>query len=315
MSVALEVIHGLASGQWGLLTARQAEHAGVKRMQLSRLAGSGVLERVEHGIYAVGSADDQHQGLHAAWLAVDPERTAEQRIRDDVTGVVASHTSAAALHQMGDLESWIPVLTMPERHQTKREVKIRRGTLQSDDVTLVDGLPTTTPERTIADLIADRHDLSHVADALADGVRSGIIDQQRLQALLDPLADAHGFRDGKHLLGHLMELGGVGITSVAASEVGQVIAAAAYKEAFSDVLSSLLGTNAETLRKAVSSLPADMLRRHSQVFADSLKDALTSASVAAGAGVLPEGFSERMLQSISEVRTANPTEQHGAHAA
>ncbi|WP_166850197.1 hypothetical protein [Isoptericola sp. BMS4] len=40
-------------------------------------------------------------------------------------------------------------------------------------MTLVEGLPATTVERTIADLVRDGHDLSHIANVLRDAVRAG----------------------------------------------------------------------------------------------------------------------------------------------
>jgi hypothetical protein len=47
-------------------------------------------------------------------------------------------------------------------------------------VTVVDGLPVTTPTRTILDLLRDGADGGHVGGVIADATRRGLIDPQRL---------------------------------------------------------------------------------------------------------------------------------------
>src|SRR5664279_4584234 len=98
----------LAAGQWGLLTAAQAERDHITRSQLTRLADAGVLERVERGVYAATSSTDENRALRAAWLALDPARTAEERLAHPAGAGVISHTSAASLHGIGDLLDDVP---------------------------------------------------------------------------------------------------------------------------------------------------------------------------------------------------------------
>src|SRR5215207_9555055 len=94
----MAVASRIAAGQWGLLTTAQAEREGITRLQLARLTDAGVLERVDRGVYATASSATEHRALRAAWLALDPTRTAEERLAEPMTAGVASHTSAAALH-------------------------------------------------------------------------------------------------------------------------------------------------------------------------------------------------------------------------
>lgn len=249
-------ISDLAVGQWGLLTTQQAAAEGIPRMQLVRLVDAGLLERVEQGVYAVASSVDDFQALHAAWLSLDPGATAEQRLARGREAVVASHTSAAALHGMGDLLYDIPELNTAERKQTTRPMRLHRLKLASTDVTLVDGLPTTTPERTIADLIRARHDLSHVADALRDGYRSGILDLPTLRLHLDPVASRTGHRDGNELTEHLLDLVGLSTAAIvkatARSDIGKAIASAAISQ-YQASLFELMGPE---LRKAMGETTA-----------------------------------------------------------
>src|SRR5665647_620859 len=135
----------LAAGQWGLLTTAQAAREGITRLQLARLADAGVLERLGRGVYATTSSADEHLSLRAAWLALDPARTAEERLKSPTTTGVVSHASAAGLHNLGDLLD------------------------DEQDVTIVEGLPVTTEERTIADLLRAGHDPEHVAQIIGQG--------------------------------------------------------------------------------------------------------------------------------------------------
>jgi len=84
----------------------------------------------------------------------------------------------------------------------------RQRLLEASDVTIVSGLPVTTIERTIADLVEARTDLSLVADVLGDALASGRVDVARLEDFLAPLAARQGFGkgDGAALLNHLLDL-------------------------------------------------------------------------------------------------------------
>lgn len=243
-SEVLASVSDLAAGQWGLLTTKQAAAAGISRMQLVRLVDAGMLERVGQGVYAVASSVDAFQPLHAAWLSLDPGATAEERLADGREAVVASHTSAAALHGMGDLLYDIPELNTAERKQTTRPMRLHRLKLIPADVTLVDGLPTTTPERTIADLVRARHDLSHVADAIRDGYRSGILDLPALRLQLDPVATRTGHRDGEELTEHLLDLVDLSTAAIvkatADSALGRMIASEAVSQYQASLFENLM---------------------------------------------------------------------------
>lgn len=202
----------LAADQWGLMTSAQAVAAGVGRMQLSRMDDAGLLSRVTHGVYALrGSLGEKHLELAAAWLGLDPARPARERLVDPVGGAVVSHASAAVLHGLGDLDADRHEFTLSRRKQTRRsDVRLHRGTLDAGEVTRVDGLPVTTPVRTIADLLADGHDGGHVAGVLADAVRGRRVDLRNLAVRVGPYAARYGLGrgDGEGFVAHLLELGG-----------------------------------------------------------------------------------------------------------
>jgi predicted transcriptional regulator of viral defense system len=238
-------LDALSSGQWGLVTAAQAVRVGVSRMRLSRLVASGRLERLLAGVYRdAGAPVDHLLGVRAAWLASDPGRSAEERLGDGVTGVVVGGASAAYLHGIGDLQPEPVQLYSPVRRQTERpEIRYRIRQLEERDVTLVEGLPATTLERTIADLIGDHHDLTLIVDALRDAVRIRGLDLNRLAMLLEPYATRLDQPDGRFLLLWLADLGQIELTPVQTP--------AQVQQRWAQQVAQLALPNLEPLRSAV----------------------------------------------------------------
>lgn len=210
----------LTSSQWGMVTSAQASMSGITRLELSRLAEGGHLVRIVHGIYRdAGAPGDEFEDLRAAWLSTEPKRSAADRLADLAGAVVVAGASAARLHQIGDLPADRHEFSFPVRRQSQRaEIRYRQRVLDPRDVTVVSGLPVTTIERTIADLVEERTDLRLVADVLHDAVSKRRLDDPRLAELLGPLAARHGFRrgDGAALLGWLVQMAGLDLDSLAA---------------------------------------------------------------------------------------------------
>jgi hypothetical protein len=234
----------IAAGQWGLVTTAQAAHEGISRLQLARLADAGVLQRVGRGVYATTSSAGEHLSLRAAWLALDPARTAEQRLADPIAAGVVSHASAAGLHQLGDLLDDQHEFTFAQRKQTARGgIRIHRGDLLAQDVTIVQGLPVTTVERTIADLLRAGHDPEHVAQVIGAGMRRGVVDLTDLPAHLDPLARRHHQPDGSALLEYLLDIVGLSQAALARelaqSPAGQDLLAAGRLSAIAEMAASI----------------------------------------------------------------------------
>ncbi|MBB2925561.1 type IV toxin-antitoxin system AbiEi family antitoxin domain-containing protein [Cellulomonas cellasea] len=222
----------LASGQWGLLTTAQATREGITRLQLARLTDADILERVDRGVYAMTSSPIEHRTLRAAWLALDPSRTAEERLADPIAAGVVSHTSAAGLHRLGDLLDDEPEITLPHRKQTRRGIRLHRLNLASSDVTLVDGIPTTTEERTVADLLRDGHDPEHIAQIIGQGARRGVINLTDLAVQVEPSARRYEQPDGRALVEHLLDLVGLSPAALArdlaTSTTGRELVAAGH---------------------------------------------------------------------------------------
>jgi len=213
----------VAEDQWGLVTRRQAETAGVPRATFARAtAEGGVLARVAHGVYRlVGAPVPDHVELRAAWLQLAPQIPAWGRGggtgpgagHNAGDGAVVSHRSAAALFGLGHLPADVHEFTVAGRRQTRRpDVRLHVRRLEDDEQVVVAGLPVTRPARTAADLLAGREDPESVGQVVADALRAGRETREAFEVALAPLAARYGKPrgDGAALLGWLLDLAGAG---------------------------------------------------------------------------------------------------------
>lgn len=211
--------------QWGLITTAQAHSAGLSSQQLARFSDTGVLERLRHGVYrVVGAPPNPNDDLRAAWLALAPARTAQERLADPDVEVV-SHRSAAVVHQLGDLDADRLEFTASARKQTRdSQVRFHRRRLGVGvgEWTLVDGLPVTTVLATIGDLAAARLDGGHLAGVARDAVTTHHVDLDEVVAVLSPHAHHYGvpLGQGGTLLTRMLEQAGVPESTLA---VGRLV--------------------------------------------------------------------------------------------
>jgi very-short-patch-repair endonuclease len=131
-------LHGVAA-RWELL------HAGVERRAIQHRLKSGRFLRLYDGVYAIGHADLTVYGRRRAIvLACGPR-------------AVLSHRSAAGawgLRPDGG-SRWNVTVRQATAVQPNAPVKVfRHPTLRDEEVTTLDGIPTTTPSRTLLDLAA-----------------------------------------------------------------------------------------------------------------------------------------------------------------
>jgi predicted transcriptional regulator of viral defense system len=188
----------ISAGQWGMLTATQARARGINRSNLAHREGDGRLERLAHGVYRqAGSPSLPLNDLRAAWLSTNPAKLAHERTADP--DVIVGSAAGALVHRIGGIDPLPYRLITRDRRQTQRqEITYSQRPVRGEDVTVRDGLPVTTVERTIADLLRDYGDISLVADALRDATRMDReLDEGRLAHLLAPLAQRYGHPEGR----------------------------------------------------------------------------------------------------------------------
>lgn len=308
---AMRLLEELSTSQWGMVTTAQAAAHGVPRLDLSRLCQSGHLERLAHGVYRdAGAPSEEFESLRAVWLAADPSHTAEQRLRDLSGGVVVMGASAASLHGVGDLPADRHEFSAPVRRQTQRpDVSYRRRNLEPGDVTLAHGLPVTTIERTIADLVEDRTDLSLVGDVLRAAARSRRLDTDRLAELLAPLSARNHLRkdDGHALLRHLAALAGLDTASlveeISTSDTLSALVAATNLSRFSDV---------DLSDPVIGPATQEALREFSEYVARSVQESLVPALEAFAVSIemprLP-GLEAALAKVAEQVSVDLPTQE------
>jgi putative AbiEi antitoxin of type IV toxin-antitoxin system len=195
---ALAALGERTSEQWGMVTAGQARRLGVSRVDLNRLVHDGILETVPESarVYRLvgGPEDPDRDAARAVWLQLGRDRTWEERQQHPKA--IASHRTAAHLRNLGDLIARRHEFYVTTRHRLARDdVQLRvRRPLQPTDWSWWDGLPVTTPARTVADLLADREDESAVAQVCQDALRDGLLTRAQLLEAVRGQETAYGHR-------------------------------------------------------------------------------------------------------------------------
>ncbi|MFD9173317.1 type IV toxin-antitoxin system AbiEi family antitoxin domain-containing protein, partial [Streptomyces diastaticus] len=209
----LAVLSGAATEQWGLVTAAQAKRLGLNAVQLLRLTEAGLTENVSRGVYLVTAAG-MPTGLEAkaAWLRLQPKEFAWDRPAGHPDSGVLSHATACQLHELGDIPAPEVDITVPRRRTTTEPfVRLRTAALDKQEITIVDGLPTTTVDRTITDLLRAKADGGHVGRVIADAERRGMISLDDLAEAVSPYNRRYGLSaaaDGRDLIEHLVSQAG-----------------------------------------------------------------------------------------------------------
>jgi very-short-patch-repair endonuclease/predicted transcriptional regulator of viral defense system len=179
-------IAALADEQHGVATRAQLCALGLGDSAIGRRLTSGRLHAVHHGVYAVGHRVLTARGRWmAAVLACGP-------------AAALSHASAGALWELRASAAVIVDVTVPRTGSRKRPgLRIHRPrTIGSDEIATHDGIPVTTPARTILDLAAtlQRRPLERLLDSAENARLTDV-------ASLDALARAHaGHRGASRLL-------------------------------------------------------------------------------------------------------------------
>ena len=142
----------LASRQHGVVSLEQLLATGVTERTVSHWVLAGRVWRIFRGVYALGSSPSERGRMLAAVLACG---TASQHVRPAVErDALVSHRSAG--HLLGLLESAPRVVDLICSGQGGRQIDgIRAHLVAFPDLSergTVDGIPCTSPARTLVDL-------------------------------------------------------------------------------------------------------------------------------------------------------------------
>jgi very-short-patch-repair endonuclease len=178
----------LADRQRGVVSRPQLIALGLSADAIDRLIASGLLHPVHRGVYAVGHRRVSREGAWiAAILAAGP-------------GAVLSHRSAAALWAIRQTARTAVEITGP-RACRRAGIESHHELLAPDELTTHDGIPVTTPARTLFDLAA----------VLTPRQLSHALNEAELRRLtspipLDALIARHPRRKGTQALSRALEL-------------------------------------------------------------------------------------------------------------
>jgi predicted transcriptional regulator of viral defense system len=167
----LDALYAIAEPKAGYFTASAARRAGYSRSLLAHHVNSGLLDRVEHGIYRLRRYPESPRAdLVIAELRAEPE------------GVV-SHESALDLYGLSDVLPSEVHVTVPRSASRRRHgIRLHTSHLAPEDVTTWDGVTVTTVARTIADVarsgVSEQLVLQAVDQAIARGLTTpGLLTQ------------------------------------------------------------------------------------------------------------------------------------------
>jgi very-short-patch-repair endonuclease/predicted transcriptional regulator of viral defense system len=136
------LIAALAARQHGVVARGQLLGLGVGQRAIERRIEKSRLHPLHPGVYAVGHKLLSQRGRWmAAVLACGPR-------------AVLSHRSAAALWGIRPTDRSSIEITIPNQLRPRPGLHPHRAVLPPDEVTTHEGIPTTTPARTLLDLAA-----------------------------------------------------------------------------------------------------------------------------------------------------------------
>ncbi|MFC4010556.1 hypothetical protein ACFOY2_25240 [Nonomuraea purpurea] len=181
----------VAARQNGMITAAQASRIDVDEAALAHLTDAGLLMELDWAVHQLpwSSLGPRYAFPYAAWLALEPASYAWERVPD----AVLSHESACGLHGLGSLTSPLIIFTTIAERAAPKGTKLNLSPLGADDVALVKGVPVTTAQRTIVDLVTDWTDHGALRRVLMDALLRDLVELTEVHRALAPLAARHEF--------------------------------------------------------------------------------------------------------------------------
>lgn len=185
------VIRELAATQHGVVTREQLVRAGVPAHRIEYRLKAGRLRSLHRGVYGVGPVAATREREMAAVLACG-ERAVLSHVTASVAwGFVPAPATAAPPVDVTIRAGW--------RAPGPRVRVHRCRTLAPDEITSRDGLPITTPERTLLDLATGVRG-RELERALARADREGLLDRGTLERIMGRNPGRRGTRRLRALL-------------------------------------------------------------------------------------------------------------------
>jgi predicted transcriptional regulator of viral defense system len=186
----MDELYALAEEHDGLLASKDARALGIQDSVLVRLAQRGRLERMSRGVYRIAHfpADRLAQYREAvlwAQASQGPER------------IALSHETALLLYGISDVNPARVNLTVPMLARLRREhpewIVIHRADLTPQEIIQHEGMPVTSVERSVMDVLSATHWTDIARQAIADALREGRLNAAQASGLRKRVSrSAHG---------------------------------------------------------------------------------------------------------------------------
>src|SRR3954452_8882617 len=165
------VVAKLAARQHGVVARTQLLAAGVSRRAIDGRIARGLLHPLHRGVFSVGHRRVSRNGWWMGAVLAGGDRA------------VLSHRSAAALWRMRDTARRAEV-TVARHRGSRPGVQYHESVLKSDEIAVVDGIPVTTPARTLLDLATVLTE-QHLKAAFQEAEARRVTSPTSLDALLE----------------------------------------------------------------------------------------------------------------------------------
>lgn len=164
----------------GLVTAGQARQSGFTDSVLARLTRRGRLERTARGVYRIPHFPSTRFSQYVeAVLWAKANRGPHE--------VAISHLTALNLYGISDANPDRIHITVPKstrlRRQRPKGVVVHHDVITGDDILVHEGIPVTTIDRTIKDLLNSGTRVDLVRQAITDARREGLIEDVEARRL------------------------------------------------------------------------------------------------------------------------------------
>lgn len=181
----IKEIMNIAEEHEGLVPCVAAKEAGISASALVKMAQRGRLERIARGVYRLpffpassSKYSDYHEVI--AWARAGHGPSA-----------VVSHESALALYGISDVLPAKFHITIPKNSRFQRravpsKIVVHHGNLNAKDITSQEGVPVTSVEKTIQDVI-DLGQNDFATQAIRDALRQKYIDRNAATRLKNHL--------------------------------------------------------------------------------------------------------------------------------
>jgi very-short-patch-repair endonuclease len=161
----------LGRKQYGLVTAAQFRQVGMTKREIAALTEAGRVASIRRGIYRLC-------GVPPSW-----QTSALAAVLAAGEGAVLSHRSAAVLWGLLDRHHETGRLEITASHQGRfTGVTVHRHRITPPERTRRDGIPVTTPERTLLDLAESIRDPRQLGGLCDEALRRRLLTVDNLHA-------------------------------------------------------------------------------------------------------------------------------------